>query len=391
MSPSLLYKIFYVLCVAPLTTSFALGHGLLAGLFPSLRPCPNWTFRQVLMTRLIKSIMRHLASLQYAPRLNLRPGAEGSRFEIIPTAQTDAYKGPLEDPEIKPDKVGATWTPNRPDGAAAGSDCGLLVLLHFHGGAYLVGDGRDGDAGFLAKTLLEQTSCTHVFTPQYRLASSPGGRFPAALQDALSAYLYLVVEMKIPPSSIVLGGDSAGGNLALALLRYVHQFGKELQIPLPAALLLWSPLTDVLATEDVADIRAAPNYDADFLDASFANWGSRALTGSGRVSAADPYLTVTRAETFATEVPVWVHTGGREAFLDENRRFVEFCRERGVDVEWEIDPDSPHDVIMMGEKLGFASHARRAASKANQFLQRVTSVVVVPQGRSVEEGADGQP
>jgi acetyl esterase/lipase len=83
----------------------------------------------------------------------------------------------------------------------------------------VIGDGRQDDCGFAAKTLLQQTSAAYVFCPQYRLASNPGGRFPAQLQDAVTSLLYLTDEMQVPARKITISGDSAGGNICLALLR----------------------------------------------------------------------------------------------------------------------------------------------------------------------------
>ena len=69
-------------------------------------------------------------------------------------------------------------------------------------------------------------------SPQYRLASGPTrARFPAALQDAWSAYLHLVREMGVAPGRVVLSGDSAGANLVLGLLRYVAEYGPGLGVP----------------------------------------------------------------------------------------------------------------------------------------------------------------
>jgi acetyl esterase/lipase len=107
----------------------------------------------------------------------------------------------------------------------------------------VIGDGRQADCGFAAKNLLEHTSATHVICPQYRLASNPGGRFPAQLQDAITSLLYLTEEMQVPASKITISGDSAGGNLCLALLRYISDNPKA-AVPSPGCAFLWSPWVD---------------------------------------------------------------------------------------------------------------------------------------------------
>ena len=93
----------------------------------------------------------------------------------------------------------------RPDDAIAGAP-----ILYFHGGAYVVGSARAyrhfaGQVAARAKV--------SAFVPEYRLA--PEHPFPAAVDDALACYMGLVEK---GPGNIALGGDSAGGGLALVLL-----------------------------------------------------------------------------------------------------------------------------------------------------------------------------
>ena len=78
-----------------------------------------------------------------------------------------------------------------------------------------------------------------VLTPDYRVA--PEHPYPAALEDAVYAYRWLLEEKKYQPSQIVVAGDSAGGGLALALCLYAKDHG----LPLPAGIITMSPWTDV--------------------------------------------------------------------------------------------------------------------------------------------------
>ena len=69
---------------------------------------------------------------------------------------------------------------------------------------------------------LDKVSCpTSIFYLEYTLA--PNAKYPTQLREAVAAYNYLVDEMNIEPSSIIVGGDSAGGNLALQLLRHIAE------------------------------------------------------------------------------------------------------------------------------------------------------------------------
>ncbi|EGY23481.1 alpha/beta hydrolase fold-3 [Verticillium dahliae VdLs.17] len=206
-------KILYLLFIVP-ATLLSLTYAVASGIFRGLRPDPSWSFRKAASVQLVKDVfLRHLCALRSPAPLSLQPGSEGDRFVLIPPAKEAQITGPADDAEIRPAEIGGTWTP-----APVGQQKGLLVVLHFHGGAYVMGDGRDADTGFIAENLLQNTPCTHVFTPQYRLSNNPGGRFPAALQDALSAYSYLLNDVGISASNIVFSGDSAGANLAIAML-----------------------------------------------------------------------------------------------------------------------------------------------------------------------------
>lgn len=87
--------------------------------------------------------------------------------------------------------------------------------------------------------VLKQTGANFVFMPQYRLSSHANCQFPAALQDAMTSYCYLTQELGVSGSKIILSGDSAGGNLVLALLRYLADSGERFKLQVPSAAWLW--------------------------------------------------------------------------------------------------------------------------------------------------------
>ncbi|KAJ3932925.1 MAG: Alpha/Beta hydrolase protein [Lentinula lateritia] len=108
---------------------------------------------------------------------------------------------------------------------------GEKVIYNLHGGGYITFSAHPSDMiAAIARGLLQHVDSVHcVFSSEYRLSSGEGVRaqnpFPAALIDALAGYVYLVNTVKFDPADIILVGDSAGGNLALALTRYLieHQ------------------------------------------------------------------------------------------------------------------------------------------------------------------------
>lgn len=364
----------YLFLVAPVEISLSTLRQLLFSILPAGRQSRKWTLRASLLVQFTRSLLRALSIGRVPTRLSLDEGSEGDRFTIVLPAAAEYYVGPLEDPEVYPRATGGTWTPKCPirvgKPTATDPKKDLLVALHFHGGAFVIGSGRDHDTGFVPDLLLNNAGCTHVFTPQYRLATSPKERFPAALQDAVSAYMYLIEKLGIPTNRIVLSGDSAGGSLALGLLRYIHDHGAELGMPRPAVALLWSPWTDITAGEDAARVQSLPNYSADYLDKSFIVWGTTAITGGGRIPACHPYLSPGRGQSFVSETPMWVHSGGIELLYHENMRFVEEFRDAGNEVEWVVDEHCPHDMPLMGKPLGFVEESRAAATKAGDFIRR---------------------
>jgi len=109
------------------------------------------------------------------------------------------------------------------------------ICLYLHGGAFVMG-GLNSHRDLAAQ--LAQRAQIRLLMVDYRLA--PEHPFPAALDDALAVYRALLAQ-GIPAQRLLLGGDSAGGNLALGTAQAIHAQG----LPLPAALVLFSPWLDL--------------------------------------------------------------------------------------------------------------------------------------------------
>lgn len=144
------------------------------------------------------------------------------------------------------------------------------AVLYLHGGAYVIGG--PGSHGKLAAHIGRAARC-RAYLVDYRLA--PEHPFPAALDDALSAYRWLLAQR--PAARIVLAGDSAGGGLALAAAMSIRDAG----LPAPAALVLISPWTDLTLGGESHRTRAArdPMLRAAWLADCAARYaGGRPLT-----------------------------------------------------------------------------------------------------------------
>ncbi len=173
------------------------------------------------------------------------------------------------------------------------------TLLYFHGGGHVMGS-PGMERPFIAE--LTAAARTDTFSVDYRLA--PRHPFPAALDDAVSAYLGLL-EHGIDPARIVVGGDSAGGNLAAALLVRLRDEGR----PLPAGGVLFSPWLDLAHTGATITTNAATDYLPVLTDTPAAEY------------LGDTPPTHPQASPFYTDPtglpPLLLLAGGKEMLLDD--------------------------------------------------------------------------
>jgi acetyl esterase/lipase len=335
------------------------------------RQHPEWSYRQSVMTHIMFSVVYHSAKVHVQTPTPLTPGSEKERFVRIQPAGSDAYTGPLRiNSDVQPVEIGASWYPAPL--SAASDKSSVKVVLHIHGGAFVMGDGRTAATGYAAKLLLRHTPSTHILAPQYRVSTLPAGRmsnpFPAALQDSLTAYLYLVQDLRIAPKNIVLSGDSAGANLAIALLRYIANYGAALSIPSPSTALLWSPWIDPSDDSD-SFVHSNPNYATDYLSHPFTVWGVNAYRGQGGVKALESPYAAHKKETFSTSVPLFVNTGSGEVLYFDDVEWAEKMLEAGNDVTLDVEKNVPHDILLVGNILGFDNEAQACAKRAGDWLR----------------------
>ncbi|KAK7185754.1 alpha/beta hydrolase fold-3 domain-containing protein [Paraphaeosphaeria sporulosa] len=347
-----------------------------------VRQHPAWSFRQALALRMTRAFISVVSVVRMRTPLPLTPGKEGARFAVIAHRAEDAgkFKGPMlaNAQTVQPGDVGATWYPARLEAGGVAAD--TRVLVHIHGGAYVVGDGRTEATGYLARSLLKHTPATHVVCPQYRLSTLPAGPasnpFPAALQDALTAYLFVLHELKVPAERVILGGDSAGANCAIALLRYIDAYGGELDIPPPGAALLWSPWINP-TDGDTSFVRTNPHYGSDYIEPSFTSWGVCAFAGQDpplagpSIIASNPYANA-KVSGFRTPVPLYVNVGGAEVLYFDGKEWAEMMRKEGNAVHLDITEGVCHDLFMVAGLVGMEKKATEMAKSAGEWLRGLT-------------------
>ncbi|MHB8499367.1 MAG: alpha/beta hydrolase [Candidatus Acidiferrales bacterium] len=228
-----------------------------------------------------------------------------------------------------------------------------MVLLYLHGGGYFgcsAQSHRPITVGFALQGF-------RVLAPNYRLA--PENQFPAAVDDAVAAYRGLLSE-GYSPERIVIGGDSAGGGLALSLLLALRDRG----IPLPAGAALFSPWTDLAATGE--SIRTNADRCAMFHGPDI---GPSARYYLGETDPRNPLASPLYAE-LAGLPPLLIHVGANEALRDDSTRLAERARTAGVRVELKIWPVVPHAWQLAPHRI---PEARQSLSESAAFLRALVA------------------
>lgn len=341
------------------TTLAQLPFWLLLYALPQLRPHPKWTYSQAIKNRLLRLYVYHRATMEAPTPLRLEPGAEKERFVLIKPSEKNFYSGVLAATDIKPESTGGTWFPSLHN---PNSEHERKVVLYCHGGAFVLGEGRPAECGFALKQLSDNLDAD-VFSLSYRLSCNPGDPFPAALQDLVTAYRYLL-DMKIEAKDIILAGDSAGGNLVVALLRYIPDNPGVL--PQPSAAILCSPWLDLDSARDPANMDTHRNSATDYVPGNFVAWGANAYVPAS-MHGADPYISP-RNHPFRTKTPLWVCVGGVEIMCDQGVGFAENMKAMGNSVKIHIEPYATHSIFGAGDRTGFIAEAENAARLAGKWL-----------------------
>ncbi|GMG84189.1 alpha/beta hydrolase [Paralimibaculum aggregatum] len=223
------------------------------------------------------------------------------------------------------------------------------VLLYLHGGAYLAGS--PCTHAHLAAHLGARAGAVAVL-PDYRLA--PEHPFPAAPEDALTAYRALL-EAGTPAARIAVAGDSAGGGLAAALLLAAGRAG----LPQPAALVAFSPWADM--TMRGASLAENARTDAMLPAHRMAEVVAMILQGA---DPADPLASPALA-AFEAPPPAWISASRREIVRDDATALAERLRAAGGAVTLRIEPEAPHAWPAF---VGLLAAADRTVAEAGGFL-----------------------
>jgi len=195
------------------------------------------------------------------------------------------------------------------------------TVLYFHGGGYVSGSPPDRYLPLAAAVALAANARVHVV--DYRLA--PETPFPGAFDDCLRAYHFLVTRSGADMETVVLLGDSAGGNLAVAVTAAARDQG----LPLPARIAVLSPFADL--TLSGASIEERKHLDPlvtrEMLDATVRDY----LAGG---DPRDPRCSAIFADMRRLP-PMLIQVGENEILYDDAPRLRDAAQAAGVDVAFE--------------------------------------------------------
>jgi monoterpene epsilon-lactone hydrolase len=273
-----------------------------------------------------------------------RPAGFAERRERLDAiGSTSPPAGDIGLEPIDANGVAAEWS------LAPGSDPSK-VLLFFHGGGYCSGSivshrGMVTEAGRAAQA--------RTLAVGYRLA--PEHPFPAAIEDARSAYRFLL-DQGVAPSKIAIGGDSAGGGLTLALMTSV----RDAREPLPACAWLVSPWVDLrMSGANLAEKAAIdPLISKPYLE----ELASAYLAGA---DPANPLVSPLNAD-LAGLPPLLVQVGSAETLLDDAVRIARRAGAADVRVNLEIWPHMIHAWHLWAAQL---EAGRRAIASGGAFIR----------------------
>ena len=199
-----------------------------------------------------------------------------------------------------------------------------LALLYLHGGGFVFGlNSQHLQMG----ACLAQKMGVRTLMVDYRLA--PDHPFPAALDDCVTVYRWLL-KQGFSPHNIVVGGDSAGGNLTITSLMKLRDSGN----PLPAAAACLSPVADLTEkgglNEGIKDPLLPPKATKFYSESYVGNSDAR-----------DPLISPVFGD-WRSLPPMLVHAGEDEILREDANHIASLAKAAGVDVRLEIYPRMWH-------------------------------------------------
>jgi epsilon-lactone hydrolase len=235
------------------------------------------------------------------------------------------------------------------------------VVLYLHGGGWILGWGNTHRRMVATVCRLARARALAI---DYRLA--PEHPFPAALEDSVAAYRWLL-DCGVAPGNIAIAGDSAGGGLTISSMLSVREAGG----PLPACGVGISPAVE-LVSQDGGDQPPSDMKDDAVLSLDTGKFMLNSYLGGQ--DPRNPLLSPIFADLRGLP-PLLIQAGGEEILAGSAKRFAERARAAGVDATLEVWPGMWHVWHIFGASL---PEARQALQHVADFV--VAHVPAAPQG-----------
>ncbi|KAF9355666.1 hypothetical protein BGX26_006256 [Mortierella sp. AD094] len=376
-------------------------------------PKPSWTYQFSITIAMARAFAAHLDHVplkqaqamargndKYMP---IHAGANSSE-SAVPNSYRDKaavyVDGLLKDQGIDSTLLGWDWAHDpRAEKPLRGEWTETKVkdekfaegrtVLYLHGGGYFLCSIRTHR---WATWSMARIAGARVFSVDYRLA--PDSPFPAALHDALAAYLYLLDPpadsgfAPVDPKNIVIMGDSAGGGLTFATMLAIRDSG----LPMPAGIIGWSPWIDLLLSMP----SLVENTTTDYLPADgFTHGGEASLKKIAKVvmSASEEfdeesilqklphvqhytnnkllnckYVSPILEDNLEGTCPIMILTGDAEMLRDESIVFAKKHANASASISLRVYDDMPH----VFHAFGFLPSAKHSYWESGDFIRKVT-------------------
>ncbi len=234
---------------------------------------------------------------------------------------------------------------------APSTDAKLPVMLYMHGGGFVIGSIDTCDA--MCRSIAQQSGVA-IVAIDYRLA--PEHKYPAALDDTWDALQWLAREghsLGLDETRLAVGGDSAGGNLAVSVALMARDAG----IPVRLQAVFYPTVQTSLATDSLKAFSKGM-----VLDASTMAWFDAQARMSG--VADDWRREPLKAPSHAGVAPAWIGLAECDPLADDGRLYTDKLKAAGVPTELRVWPGTVHDFINLGRFLPQAAEAHTALATA---------------------------
>ena len=239
------------------------------------------------------------------------------------------------------------------------------MIYYIHGGCYVCG--LVSNYHTFLTDCCEIAGGTRIVLLDYKLA--PEYQYPTQLEEAIDLWDELTLNQGIKPENIVIGGDSSGGNLALALMLWLRDNGKEM----PAGAFLLSPWTDMTVSGDSYAYNYSNDVEIGEKRGVFTEEKRQKLLESdlfcflGDADRTSPYVSPLFGEYHGFP-PMFFSVGDHEMLLDDTLKVVNKMKKDGVSVICERKPEMFHTYVLY---KNYMPESRESYSRMINFIRKI--------------------